>query len=151
MSPDPEHYLALLQRQLFLLRALAEQLLSCRKEFVAMDLDGIYRHIAEQEELCRQLQSIGLAIDSMRKARTRQLESGTDGEPANQQWTARFAAVMREMQEARNEVCRLSRIHAAYLRRSGRTVQVLLNFLGNYALFYARPEPPAPAILQRRS
>ena len=57
-----------------LLRMLAQQLVDCRKEFVAMDLDGMYGRIAEQEDLCRQIQSLHPAIDSLQRTCARQLD-----------------------------------------------------------------------------
>ena len=47
-----------LERLLFLMRALAERIVVSRKEFVAMNLDGIYQCVAEQEELCRQIKAL---------------------------------------------------------------------------------------------
>ena len=54
--------------------------------------------------------------------------------------------------KAQAEVGRLNQIHAAYLRRSRRTVSVLMNFIGNYALTYARPGEnlmPAPTTVEK--
>jgi hypothetical protein len=146
VSSEAEKYLALLERRLLLLRALAAQFIACRKEFIAMDRDGMYRRVAEQEELCRQIQAIRPAIEVLRKACARQLSSERrDSAPRSEDaaWVSRLSALKRETVEAQAEVGRLNQIHASYLRRSGRTIQVLTNFLGNYALTYARPEQPA--------
>jgi len=130
MTPECEKYVSALERLLCLLRALAEQLVASRKEFVAMDLDGIYRRIAEQEELCRQIQSLQSSNHAL------MMSSARDEDPA---FTERLRNVTREVRDAHAEVSRLNRIHAAYLRRSNRTVEVLLNAIGSHALTYARP------------
>jgi len=142
-----EKYLALLEQRLGLLRALAQQLVGCRKEFVAMDLDGMYLRTGEQEELCRQIHSLHPAIDSLQRTCARQLDlARLDAvrQPEEVNWAARLRGVMRDLGEAQAEVNRLSQIHAAYLRRSRRTVDMLMNFFGKYALTYASPAESTP-------
>ena len=155
MSLEIEKYLGLLERRLSLLRALAQQLVGCRKEFVAMDLDGMYGRIGEQEDLCRQIESLHPAIDSLQRTCARQLDLGrfdTARQPEDVEMAERLRDVMLDLGAAQAEVARLNQIHAAYLRRSRRTVAVLLNFLGNYTVTYARPEEftsPAPRVAEK--
>jgi hypothetical protein len=128
-----------------LLRALAKQFVDCRKEFVSMDLDGMHRRIAEQEELCRQIQLLNPASDVLRQTCASQPGIGWKGVPRLQKASTcelPLRGLMSELRQAQEEVGRLNRIHAAYLRRSGRTIQVLMNFVGNYALSYGRPAEP---------
>jgi hypothetical protein len=137
-----EKYLALLEQRLALLRALAQQLAGCRKEFVAMDLDGMYGRISEQEELCRQIQSLHPAIESLQRTCARHLDLTrlqAARQPEDAAWAERLRGVMRELGEAQAEVGRLNQIHAAFLRRSRRTITMLMNFLGNYAVTYGPP------------
>jgi hypothetical protein len=137
-----EKYLALLEQRLSLLRALAQQLVGCRKEFVAMDLDGMYGRIGEQEELCRQIQSLHPAINSLQRTCARHLDIAwldAARQPEGAAWAERLRGVMRELGEAQAEVGRLNQIHAAFLRRSRRTITMLMNFLGNYAVTYGPP------------
>jgi FlgN protein len=146
MSPELETYLELLEKRLSLLRLLAQEFVDGRKEFVALDLDGMYRRISEQEELCRQIHRLHPAIQALQQTCAKQL--GLDGGPAQaapekEVWAERLARVMQELGKAQAEVGRLNQIHAAYLRRSRRTVQVLMNFLANYAMTYACPAEPA--------
>jgi hypothetical protein len=151
VDPEIEKYQALLEHLLSLLRALAEHLVGCRKEFVARDLDGIYRCIATQEELCRQVQSIRPAIDASRRICTEQLARaplGVAGMPDGVVRMDRLRGTIRELAKAQAEVGRLNQIHAAYLRRCGRTVRVLMNFVGSYSLTYARPSEPMLAAPQ---
>jgi hypothetical protein len=149
MSLETEKYLNLLEQRLKLLRALAQQLVGCRKEFVAMDLDGMYGRIAEQEDLCRQIQSLHPAIDSLQRTCAKQLDLGrldAASNPEDAEWAVRLRAVLRDLGQTQAEVNRLNQIHAAYLRRSRRTVSVLMNFLGSYTLIYPHPaESTAPA------
>jgi hypothetical protein len=142
VTVEVEKYLGLLEKRLSLLRTLAQQFVDCRKEFVSMDLDGMHRRIAEQEELCRQIQSLDPAIDVLQQTCANQLGLGRKKIAGPQEAAARaerLRGVMGELREAQAEVGRLNRIHAAYLRRSGRTIEVLLNFVGNYSLTYGRP------------
>jgi hypothetical protein len=132
----------LLERRLSLLRLLAQEFVDCRKEFVALDLDGMYRRIFEQEELCREIQRLHPAIHALQQTCAAQLEfanHGVQGKAENAERADRLERVMKELGEAQDEVGRLNQIHAAYLRRSRRTVQVLLNFIGRYAMTYSRP------------
>lgn len=108
-----------------------------------MDRDGIYRCVAEQEELCRQIQATWPAIDALQKVCAEQFGTGrlnTLRRPENAAWAGRLGSVQKGMEEAQAEVGRLNQIHGSFLRRSSRTIQALMNSLGNYALTYARPE-----------
>ena len=143
MSFEIDKHVELLELRLFLLRALAEQLKDCRKDFITMDLERMYSRIAEQENLCRQIQSLHPAVDSLDRSRARQTESDEVA------WADRLRRVMQEIGDAQTEVARLNQIHAAFLRRSSRTVQMLMNFVGNYAITYAPPVSSAPPIAER--
>jgi len=145
--PEIETYLALLERRLSLLRLLAQEFVDGRKEFVALDLDGMYRRIGEQEELCRQIQRLHPGIRALQQTCAAQLGlqgHGAKGQPETAEWAGRLSLVMRELGKAQAEVGRLNQIHAAYLRRSRRTVNVLLNYVGRYAMMYARPGESGP-------
>jgi len=141
MSHDLKTYLKLLEQRLSLLRLLAQELVDSRKEFVAFDLDGMYRRISEQEELCRQIQRLHPAIQALQQTCATQLgvgNGGAAGNPENAQWAIRLTGVMKELGNAQAEVGRLNQIHAAYLRRSRKTIDVLMNFVGSYTMTYGR-------------
>lgn len=145
MISEIETYLELLERRLSLLRLLAREFVDCRKEFMAFDLDGMYRRISEQEELCRQIQRLHPAIQALQQTCATRLGldgRGAEGKPENAEWAERLERMMNELGTAQAEVGRLNQIHAAYLRRSRRTVEVLMNFIGSYAMTYARPIEP---------
>jgi len=113
-----------------------------------MDLDGMHRRIAEQERLCRQIQSLHPAIDLLQQTCANHLGLSRKGIASSQEagaTEARLRVVMNELREAQAEVGRLNQIHAAYLRRSNRTIQVLMNFVGNYSLTYGCAVEPGRA------
>jgi hypothetical protein len=149
VSPEIETYLALLERRLSLLRLLAQEFVDCRKEFVALDLDGMYRRISEQEELCRQIQRLHPGIHALQQTCAMQLglrNRDGAGRPEDAEWAERLSRVVLEIGKAQSEVGRLNQIHAAYLRRSRRTINVLMNFIGSYAMTYARPAELIPPV-----
>jgi hypothetical protein len=142
VSAEIEKYCALLEQRVLLLRALAEQLVGCRAEFMAMDLDGMYGRIAAQEDLCRRIQKLGAAIGALERVCAKQSDLGrllASGLPEDAAIVERLRGARRDLQETRAEVGRLNHIHAAYLRRSCRTVNMLANFCRSYALTYTPP------------
>src|SRR5258708_36858351 len=127
MRGEIETYIALLERRLSLLRMLAQQFLDCRKDFISMDLDGMYARIAEQEDLCRQIQALHPAIDRLQRTCVKHLglEQPDQGNALeNAAWAGRLRRVMQGLGEAQTEIGRLNQIHACYLRRSRQTIQV---------------------------
>lgn len=155
MSADTRTYLELLEKHLALLRLLVREFVDGRKEFLALDVGGIYRRISEQEELCRQIQRLQPAIRALARKCASELGLGrSDGELGTEERARaeRFARTLLEIRKAETEVGRLNQIHAAYLRRSRRTLNVLLNLIGSYAITYARPVqavPRAPTAMER--
>jgi hypothetical protein len=153
MRNEVETYVALLEKRVFLLHRLEQEFLDCRKDFISMDLDGIYSRIAIQEGLCRQIQALDPAIQLLQKVCTRYLgQEPADGVSAqeNAAWADRLRAVMRELGEAQAEIGRLNQTHAAYLRRSRRTIHVLMNSLGMRAVTYAPDMKPAGVAVQMK-
>ena len=152
MSSDIETFLGLLEKRLSLLRLLAQEFVDCRKDFMAFDLDGMYRRISEQEELCRQIQRLNPGIQALQRACAMQLgieNHYPGGKNENAGLGERLTRVMHELGKAQDEVGRLNQIHAGYLRRSRKTISVLMNFIGRYAMMYARPaEPVRPSLLE---
>jgi hypothetical protein len=147
MSAETQTYLDLLERHLSLLRLLAREFMGGRKEFLALDVDGIYRRISEQEELCRQIQRLQPRIRALEQKCAAELRiGGRDGGFGSEERARaeRLGRILLEIAKAQAEVGRLNQVHAAYLRRSRRTVSVLLNFIGTHAITYARPVQPAP-------
>jgi hypothetical protein len=151
MSVEIGKNLEFLEQRLSLLRALAQELKGCRKDFIAMDLEGMYRQIAKQEDLCRQIQSLRPEADSIGRTSVLQLDPALSGAAINSDEIAgveRLRAVMRELGKTQAEVGSLNQIHAAFLRRSCKTTQMLINLLGNYAFTYA-PATQAPRVAEK--
>jgi len=119
MTAAADPYASSLTQYLPVLRALAQALVSCRKEFTVMNLDGIYRCISEQEQLCRQALALRGAIQAMPSSR---LPGASDSHEV--------ASLLADVARAEAEVQFLNRVQAAYLRRGNRTVNILLNALG---------------------
>jgi hypothetical protein len=155
VSGDLDTYLGLLERRLSLLRLLAQEFVDCRKEFIALDLDGMYRRISEQEELCRQIQRLQPAIQTLQQTCATHLgleSGGAAGNAENTERGERLSRVMQDLGKAQAEVGRLNQIHAAYLRRSRRTMSVLMNYIGNYVMTYTLPAEnirPAPTTVEK--
>jgi hypothetical protein len=155
VSVDPEIYLSLLERRLSLLQLLAQEFIVCRKEFVAFDLDGMYRRISAQEELCREIQRLEPAIQALQQTCAAQViveNQGATDRVGSAEWAKRLEGVMRDLAIAQTEVGRLNQVHAAYLRRSRRTIDVFMNFIAGHAMNYARPAEsiqPAPTLVEK--
>jgi hypothetical protein len=149
-------YVELLEQRVSLLRELARQFVDSRKALLAMDLDRIYGDIAVAEDLCRRIRAIDSAIVSLRKTRADHLGPGTpntrsaglSGAPA---FAGRLRAVLAAMTDTQREVHQLNQIHAAYLRRCGRTIDLFANFFRSHSLIYAIPQGSRSAAAAARS
>ena len=137
MLPETDQYVELLDQRVSALRQLARQLVDCRPAFVAMDLDGIYRHVGEQEASCRRIRAIDSALRAAAQVRRR---ASAIRESAELESGIRIEQLKQDLGEAQAEVRQLNRVHAAMLRRSSRTLAMLTNLLGNYAMTYGPPE-----------
>ena len=140
MKTEVENYVLLLESRLSLLQMLAQQFVDCRKDFISMDLDGMYSRISEQEDLCRKIQRLDPEINLLHQTCMKQLglePADESNAPENAAWADRLRQVMQGLGQAQTEIGRLNQIHAAYLRRSRRTIDVLMNSLGVGAVTYA--------------
>jgi hypothetical protein len=137
MNSQVDAHFRLVERQLSLFRLLARQLVDCRAEFVGMDLDGIYKRVAEQEELCRRIEALcpsGMALS--------QGEESTDDRK-------KLPLLIRELSDAQAEVHRLNQVQAAYLRRSRKTVDILIRALESTSGIYGPPPEGKPPVAER--
>ena len=142
MNEQTPAYIDAIEQRTSMLRALARELVECRKDFVALDTDAMFGRISTQEELCREIRAIDLALA------TRLACAAKAGTPATDSAsTERLRAAVAEMQRAQAELAQFNRIHAAYLRRCGRTARLSSNFFRSLALTYTpeRAEFAAPA------
>ena len=141
MRFDPEKYVALVEERLSLVRLLAAQLVQCRQDFVSMNLDRMYTRIAEQESTCRRIEALAPLIGALEQLSLR--DHGLDSlalarHNEGAAWAGRLGQLTQECEEAQSDVARLSQVHTAYLRRSRKTIEVLLNSLGMHAMTYSQ-------------
>jgi hypothetical protein len=141
---DPSTICDLLGERLKLLDSLAVELRACGNAMVALDLDGIHRRVAQQEQICGQIRSVDREIELLQ-----QRWSAAEREqsiPAAKDLLTRITS-------AQTEVRRLNTEHSALLRRSRRTLRAMMNFVNFYGGRYeVHSEPtvePAPTELAR--
>jgi len=141
-TPDNTRFLKLLERRLDLLGTLTRALKDCGSDFVAMDLSAMERRIAEQEQLCSQIRSLDFEITRMQKSCSASAIS-----PANTVWSngdgaetnREVRAMLSRISAAQLQLKCANDAHQALLRRSRRTVQVLLNVFNSLAPTYSAP------------
>ena len=151
MSAESERYWGLLERRLSLLDSLSKTLADSRADFIALDLEGIRGRIQEQEQFCRQIRSLDNDITQaqIRCARLAGVPCvsgeicwpetpGTD--PA---LGKKIRETMRRVAAAQGKLKQLNDAHQALLRRSQRTVLVLVNLFQSHAPTYAAQVSPA--------
>jgi len=146
MTNEVQQYLELLERRLATLRLLAADLDESRSAYVTLDLRAMHQHIARQENLCTEIRLLDGELQSMKqKLRTlaaagempsslSELEAQLDPMSARQ-----LHLLMGGLKAIQADVRRLSRVHSELLRRSRRSVNVLLNFLAHYSGTYPLP------------
>jgi hypothetical protein len=146
MKREVEQYLELLERRLATLRMLAADLDASRSAYVTLDLRAMHQHIARQENLCTEIRTLDTELQNMREqlrglvatgempATLGDLEAQLDPSSARQ-----LHLLLGGLKTIQADVRRLSRVHSELLRRSRRTVNVLLNFLAHYSGKYPLP------------
>jgi hypothetical protein len=104
-----------------------------------MDLEAIQEHICYQKSLCAEIR----ALDDELRVLRRQLAAAAGLEPQGM-GAATFAGlfdagsalqlrqVTDDLAVAQNTVRRLNRVYAGLLRRSRRSINVLINVMANY-------------------
>jgi len=157
---ESENYLKLLERRLDLLGSLAKTAADSRESFIAMDLEGIERRIAEQEELCARIRSLDSDITKIQDRCAQQVGAnqattglfwpGSGGNDEAQD--KRIRAMLGRIQAAQSELQQLNDANQAMLRRSRRTVRALLNLYNSFAPTYAEPPVvPLGAVCEERA
>ena len=146
MKSEVQRYLELLERRLATLRMLATDLDESRSAYVTLDLRAMHQHIAHQENLCTEIRILdaelhglkgkltGLAAAGEIPSTLGYLEAQFDPASARQ-----LHLLLGGLKAIQSDVRRLSRVHAELLRRSRRSVNVLLNFLAHYSGTYPLP------------
>jgi hypothetical protein len=146
MKSEVQRYLELLERRLATLRLLATDLDESRSAYVTLDLLAMHQHIAHQENLCTEIRMLdaelqdlkgtlaGLAAAGEIPSSLGDLETQLDPTSARQ-----LHLLLGGLKAIQADVRRLSRVHSELLRRSRRSVNVLLNFLAHYSGTYPLP------------
>lgn len=146
MKHEVEQYLALLDRRLATLHLLATDLDESRSAYVTLDLRAMHQHIARQENLCTEIRLLDAELQGMKEklramaaageipSRLDELEAQLDPASARQ-----LQLLLGGLKGIQADVRRLSRVHSELLRRSRRSVNVLLNFLAHYSGTYPLP------------
>jgi hypothetical protein len=146
MNLEVQHYLELLERRLVTLRLLATDLDESRSAYVELDLRRMHQHISNQENLCAEIRLLDAELTGLREKLAKtgtsgavppglsQLEAQLDPASARQ-----LHLLLSGLKTIQADVRRLSRVHSELLRRSRRSVNVLLNFLAHYSGNYPVP------------
>ena len=140
-------YVELLKRRLASLRLMAKELQDCRQSFVTMDLESTREHISYQQGLCAEIRFLDHELGVLR----RQIAEAGGLEPDRLD-AAAFASlfdrasalelrqVIEELAVVQESVWRLNRVYAGLLKRSRRSINVLINVMASYMGTY----PPSP-------
>ncbi len=146
MKHEVQQYLDLLERRLATLRLLASDLDESRAAYVTLDLPLMHQHISRQENLCTEIRMLDGELQSM-KEKLRGLAAlgeipptlGELEEQLDPMSARQLHLLMGGLKAIQADVRRLSRVHSELLRRSRRSVNVLLNFLAHYSGTYPLP------------
>ena len=144
-------YIELLKRRVASLRLTARELRECRESFTSMDLEAIREHVLYQKSLCSEIR----ALDDELRVLRRQMAVASGLQPEGMSLAAfeglcdadsslQLRQVMADLEVVQKRVRRLNRVHAGLLRRSRRSIHVLINVMANYIGAYS-PSPGGSA------
>jgi hypothetical protein len=146
MKNEAQRYLELLERRLATLRLLATDLDESRSAYVSLDLRAMHQHIAHQENLCTEIRMLDTELNGLKGKLTGRAATGEIPSPLGPLEAQFDPASARQLhlllgglKAIQADVRRLSRVHSELLRRSRRSVNVLLNFLAHYSGTYPLP------------
>ena len=145
MNSEVQRYLVLLERRLATLRLLATDLDESRSAYVTLDLKAMHQHTSYQENLCTEIRTLDSELNDLKRklavvgvnevpVTMSGLEAQFDPASARQ-----LHLLLGGLKAIQADVRRLSRVHSELLRRSRRSVNVLLNFLAHYSGTYPLP------------
>jgi len=153
MKHEVQQYLELLERRLATLRLLAADLDESRSAYVTLDLRSMHQHITRQETLCTEIRLLDAELQNMKEKLRRLAAAGempsslSDLEAQLDPASGRqLHLLMGGLKAIQADVRRLSRVHSELLRRSRRSVNVLLNFLAHYSGTYPLPATHAKGV-----
>ena len=132
-------YIELLKRRVASLRLMARELLECRESFTSLDLEAIREHVLYQKSLCSEIR----ALDDELRVLGRQMAVASGLQPEGVSPAAferlfdadcsfQLRQVRDDFEVVQERVRRLNRVYAGLLRRSRRSIDVLINVMANY-------------------
>jgi hypothetical protein len=140
-------YVELLKRHLASLRLMAKELRDCRQSFVSMDLESTREHISYQQGLCSEIRFLDHELRALRSQIVGAAGLQPDGLDGAAFVSLFDSASAQELRRAMGELAgvqknlrRLNRVYAGLLRRSRRSINVLINVMASYMGTY----PPSP-------
>lgn len=146
MKSEVQRYLELLERRLATLRLLAADLDESRSAYVTLDLRAMHQHTSHQENLCTEIRTLDSELQDLKGkvtglAAPGEIPSALGGLEAQMDPTSarQLHLLLGGLKAIQADVRRLSRVHSELLRRSRRSVNVLLNFLAHYSGTYPLP------------
>ena len=147
MQPELDRYVNLLERRLDSLRQLAVQLKETQHAYTAMDLNRITQYINQQENLCNEIRSFDDQIRELSKSLSAALNLELDlAAPEvlmshlDESSQRKLKVVTQGLANIQADVRRLNRVQAELLKRSKRTVNMLINMMTQYTCrFELRP------------
>ena len=148
-------YLELLKRRVASLRLLAKELRECRPSFISTDLDATRGHISYQQGLISEIRFLDGELTFLRHqitqaagAESGKLSADEFGKLLDAGSASQLRQVMDELAGIANDVRRLNRVYAGMIRRSRRSINVLINVMASYMGTYG-PSPRRNACLLR--
>ncbi|HWR36701.1 MAG TPA: hypothetical protein VN622_12605 [Clostridia bacterium] len=118
-----ERYRHVQQQRLSTLCALCAELRDVQESIVAMDLPRIETNVRAEESLCTELRAIHREITELASALDLPVEPGRDIDGTGE------LDIVQSLADVQSEVRQLTRVNAALVHRSRRSINVLLNVL----------------------
>ena len=139
MEREIDRYLNLLEMRLDRLRRLATQLEESQDAYTAMDLDRINYYINYQENLCNEIRSFDKQIRELHQSLCAALNlemdliaPGSLMSHLDETSQRKLRVVTQGLAHIQADVKRLNRVQAELLKRSRRSINVLINLMSQY-------------------
>lgn len=144
MKREVQRYFELLDRRLSALRSLAITLQESRAAFTELNLETIHRHNAQQQNLCTEIRFLDQELAAMREKVADEigLEGGRSDLRPDPEVRQRARFLLGRLSAIQADVRRLNRVHGELVRRSRRSVNVLINLVATCRGAY----PPSPTV-----
>ena len=146
MKNEVHRYLDLLERRHGVLNLLVEGLRDSRSAFIGLNLDAIQQHTTEQGNLCTEVRFLDqemkdvkgkLAVEYHLDERT--VGSESLAKQLDPDTARRLRLLLQGLESIQADVRRLNRVQAELLRRSRRSIHVLMNVVANCQGTYQPP------------